>query len=399
MVSFIYVSLLLLMLFVLFKSGIELKNNGGKLLSPSGISAILVYTFNEGLRFGRGVDYCNYWDFYQELSMGGESNRDFIYVSFCKLLISIGVPFQGLILLSSLMFIVATLFLMKNYKEILPYALPLFILFSMTNVENMIRWNLAFSFVLIGLSYQLRSDKWLDLRFLFFCIISATIHLAILPIPILFFTISKFERPLFNPFLTIAIYMALTFLFDSSFMLRFIDIVNMVALLSERFESYGNNAEYWLTGGYAGIERASSYPGLSNVLFFCFLVFLGYKIAKKSDNNIVFAYNLFIIGLFLLPIGRQIELVVRFYQPFFFFRGIMIAGIIYLMYIHKKIKCNTLILLMSMLLFINVGRKYFTAPIFGNPLKYLYVWDSGNRTIDEMHEMWLDELYKTASNE
>ena len=129
-ISIVYVVLLILMLFVLYVAGRSI--SGQEEMSSVGYRiACLAYTLNEGLRFGRGIDYNEYWRVYEELASGVDSDRDFLFVVFMKFLINIGIPYQGFILLASFMFFLGVIMILRHYKEILPFSLPLFALFSL----------------------------------------------------------------------------------------------------------------------------------------------------------------------------------------------------------------------------------------------------------------------------
>ena len=150
MVPWIYDFLLLIMLFVLYRAGKSIAKTG-KIWSLAGFSAILVYTLNEGLRFGRGIDYNLYGMVYERLEATGQSDWDISFQFVARVLIDLNIPWQGYVILMSFVFILAMLIMLKVYQEIIPYALPLFALFSAGTVENMVRWYFGFSFIMIGL--------------------------------------------------------------------------------------------------------------------------------------------------------------------------------------------------------------------------------------------------------
>ena len=54
--AILYDLLFLLMLCILFFCGKEISKTG-KIFSKGGIIAIVAFTLNEGLRYGRGIDY------------------------------------------------------------------------------------------------------------------------------------------------------------------------------------------------------------------------------------------------------------------------------------------------------------------------------------------------------
>ena len=111
---------------------------------PIIVIAILLYTIIEGLRFGRGIDYNLYYDVYDQIENSSlETNHEVLFISLCKLLIFLGIPYQGFILLCSFILITCGISFLKKHSEVLLYSLPLFFLVSLL-AENLIRWFLGF---------------------------------------------------------------------------------------------------------------------------------------------------------------------------------------------------------------------------------------------------------------
>lgn len=396
MTTTIYTLLLLFTLFILYKSG-KVLQDGGKVLSSAGLSAVLVYTFNEGLRFGRGIDYNLYGIEYEKLSSTGYSDWDISFQYIARALIAMDVPWQGFVMLMSFIFIVATILLLRNFSEVLLYALPLFVLFTRNETQNMVRWYLGFSFVLIGLSYLLKEESRYNFKFWGFSIFACTFHLALLPLPIVFYLLHLRKLPLLSPLWVLLLYFSIAFFFQTDFMKRFVDIVNLLSMslgsASERLANYGNRAEYWLTGGFAGTSEHSALPNMHELIFLSCLVIVGYKAVINKGGNYVFAYNMFVVGLLAYPLALQIELVQRFDQPFLFFRAIVLACIIECVFVKRTVPVNQLAWLFSVLIVLNMGRKIIITPFNGNPDKYLYVWDSHGKTYQSMYNMWISDMY------
>lgn len=395
MIPFIYDTLLFLMLYVLYRSGKGIAKTG-KIISLPGFMAIIVYTLNEGLRFGRGIDYNLYGMSYEELERTGESDWDISFQYIARILINWDIPWQGYVLFMSFVFILAALILLKNCREVLPYALPFFVLFSISETENMVRWYLGFSFIMIGLGYLLGEGRNKKTKFLLFSLFACTFHLALLPLPLAFFLLSLRKKPLLSPIWTLFLYFAIVLFFQTDFMLRFVELVNILSLTlgesSERLAHYGDRAEYWLTGGFAGTEEHSALPPKSELLFLCCLVLVGYQIIKRKGQNYVFSYNIFIVGFLVYPLARQIELLVRFDQPFMFFRAIVLASILTDVFVRKVVRVNPLAYLLSMLIILNMGRHIIVKPFMGNSGHYLYVWDSKGKNYQSMYDMWIDDM-------
>ncbi len=382
--SIIYDFNLFLMIFLLYRYGKVLKIRY-KLLSSAGLVLILAYVLNVGMRFGRGIDYNVYGREYELLEKGYDVRWDFFFQQIAKVLIFFEIPYQGFIMLLSLIFILGTLSLMKSYKVVMPLALPLFVLFSNSAVENMIRWFLAFSIFMFGLP-TLIERKRINSKFIFFSIIACLIHFAFIPIPLVFCLIAYMKNPMFNPIVAILLFVGIILFFDTDFMLSFEELIQVLSSTSENFEKYGKNAEYWLTGGYGGNDPQQI--KMSDVLFLCSLCLLGYNTAKQNGKSSIFAYNIFLIGMMLYPISLKIELVNRFMHCFYFFRAIVLAYVCYGIFVTKEVKYSFIIILFPLLIFANYGRRYFSEAFVYNPNLYLYVWNKGNCTYDKCENYW-----------
>ena len=122
--------------------------------------SIIIYTLNEGLRFGRGIDYNIYAkDFVYNTGNQYFENGDLGFRYIGMLLQSLGMPFQAFVLLMSFILILSVLIFIRNFKECAPFALPLFLLLFYTATENLMRWFLGFSFILIGFSFIVQEKK------------------------------------------------------------------------------------------------------------------------------------------------------------------------------------------------------------------------------------------------
>lgn len=392
-----YVFLLFLMAFVLYQSGRSLRKRY-IIMSRAGITAILVYTLNEGLRFGRGFDYNTGGKGYELFAMyGGEYVNHIGYVYLVKFFVNMGIPWQGCVMFMSFMFIVGFLFLLRNFKEVAPFALPLFVLTSLNTVENLFKWYLAFSFFMIGLSYQIKKKDGIHLYYVFFSLIAILFHVAFIPIPLVFYIITKFEKPLLSPFWSITLFFLIAFFFQSSFMLNFVDQFNALATMSDRLSGYAEDAEAHLTEGFGGRET-SALPGYGELFFLFIIIIWGYRCVRLMGYNYILAYNLFLFGLLLRPITNQIPLFARFDHVFFFFRAIVFACMILLVYQLRLVRLKPIILVFVSLVSINWTSAFFRNPLMGKPQSYLYVWNKSNYTYDKMLYFFQNEAKKKSDN-
>ncbi len=395
MISLTYVFLELLMLIVLYRAGITLKRNY-RILSHAGISAIVAYTFVLGMRFGRGIDYNVYWNLYEDVSKGLEFDKSIMFYFLIKFLVFLNFPYQILVLIMSFAFILGMLMLLKNFKEVAPCALPIFAILSQSYVENMVRWYFAYSIFLIGLSYLIKDGR-INKYFITYSLLGISIHYAFTPVPILFYILFKFRGPVLHPYLSIPIFLSIYFFFNTEFMSSFVNTIqSMSFLFGSAYEGYADNAEYWLTGGFSGLEK-SGHIGVSVLVFLLFIVYFGYETVRFKGHNYVFVYNIALLGLFLYPISLLIELVERYDMTFFFFRAIVIASILgFSKYVWKKKHQYISFFVLVCLLWTNI--YVFTSPFHGSEKYFMFIWNHTNETSGYMINAWENRAYEINKN-
>lgn len=396
MIPYIYCTLMTVMLLLLYWAGKQLKNDY-RLSSLPGVVAILVFTLNEGLRFGRGIDYNHYWQVYMDLAHGWDNNQDIGYLLIERTFLFLGLPFQALVIFMSFMFIFSSLLLMRHYKYIVMYALPLWIYYSKEPVGNMLRWYLAFSFILIGFSYLLSDNKYRLRYYMLYSLIGCTIHYAIAPIPIIFYLISFRKEPFLSPKIAVAAFISVVLLFKTEMMLRFVDLMNNLSFLSnisEKFNGYIENAEFWLTNNALG---KTSGPSKFDIIQFSFLLIVGHKCCKINGSKYILAYNLFLIGVLLYTMGIQLELAARYMRIFYFF-GAIVFGNIIKMTQFRLIPYRNIVLPLILLFLIFPFYSALKIPFKKHPKLSMYVWDHKNETPDAMYNIYLNQKYKDNKN-
>lgn len=380
MTAIIFCTLFYLMLLIMYLSGKRMRNEA-KLISVPGISAIMAFTLNEGLRFGRGIDYNAYWIDYDDYANSAISYQDVGFTYLEKILINFGLPWQSCVLLMSLVSIVSVLFFLKMYKEIFPYVLPIFILFFAFSAENLMRWNLAFSFVLIGLSFQIESGTQLSCKYLFFSAIGCLFHYAMIPVPIILYLALFIKKPIMNPFIAAALVILLLILFNSSIVVGVVNFINSFDVISGRYLNYVDDAQYWASrsvGGRSKFAWLTDYDTLIGVfLLFAFNVF------KVKIRKYIYAYNLFLIGLIFLPIAKQVELLNRYDLLFFYFRAIVFAYILSKV-VRNGVKNYRFLYPISLIVFIMAVTQPIRMAYNSNPQTLLYIWDSEGKSPEYM---------------
>lgn len=380
---FIYNVFMYLMLFLLFLGGRSMER-GNSLCSKYVISAIVVFTLNEGLRWGRGLDYNYYFYAYNDVVAGFEQNFEWLFTFIIRIFGVLKLTWQHFVLFMSACLILSSFYFMRHYKSLASWSMPLWAYFSLS-AENLMRWYFAFSFILIGLYYLLKDNKKL---FFLFCILGCGIHLGIMVVALLFYLIFLRRTILCKPVVSLPVYFALSFLFELDFMKNLIPLLNIFSFTG-RFANYQENASYWLTGGYAG-EAASL--GISFILFYIMVDITGYyAIRSSSDRKLIYAYNLFIFSFMLLPIWFKIEILHRMFELSFLFVAIITAYVIKTVPL-KNIKHGSLITSFGFwLTFLNFSRVVIIQNVEIDKYHCLYVWDKKGQDVLDVRIYYLNK--------
>lgn len=381
------------MLFSLYHSGklMSIKRVG---LYKAAAWGIIVFTLNEGLRFGRGIDYNYYAIAFKQNLINHNSTWDPIFLFIANLLGYLGISWQGYVILMSFTLILSCAIFLNNFRDVSKWAFPLFAIFALP-AENLMRWFFGFSFILIGTSYLLkRNDIKRIYIFLLFSSIAFFIHFALLPIAVIFYILTYIRRPIIKPLPAIILFFTIGIAFKTSFMEQFVDLMQLFSI-SERAESYQYQAEYWLTGGFAGVEK-SPFPKYYELLLFIINVYWGYKLTKIHEHKYTFVYNIFLIGFITFPICHQIELLTRYNNLFCIFQFIILAYIIqFLINDIKRVKNQTrkIAVFFSVLVILNFVRVQIFTPLADTPNHFLYIWDKNGRDYLDPYIYWIKDMH------
>jgi hypothetical protein len=380
----------------MYRTGIRLQKTSN-VFCKAGIFAILTYTFNEGLRFGRGIDYNIYWDLYELMEQGFEYADNIGFYVWKKLLINFSVPWQGCAMSMSLFFIIASLIFLKTYREFLPVALPLWIFLNRNIANNLMRWYFAFSFILIGLYFLIREGGKIDLKYIVFSFLGITIHYGILPIPIIFYWLYHRNKPIMSPSIAIIVFFMTSFLFQTKYMLTFIDVFTSFTELTDKFSGYGEDASYWLTKSAGGMHN-HSWLGILDTFLGLFVTIVAYNSVRKDSKKNLFLYNVFLIGFVLRPAAIQVELLLRYDELFFCFKTLIFSYVFYIYKKHWFVKNVKIIAIMIyicfFLCFLNGTKEVYREREF----KLLYVWDKGTHTPESMLDLYRNERFNTKTD-
>lgn len=336
--------------------------------------AILIFSLNEGLRWGRGTDFNNYYLAYQEISKYKFSS-DFEPFFTCLVLLCNYLEFnyQAFVILLSFILILSASIFLQNHKNGLTYALPL-LTFYLFMAENLMRWFLAFSFILISL-YYLEKKKYL-----FYIILSTvavlTHYASIIPI-IVIFIIFHIKKIILPPLVALTIFCVLFIIFKPTYMSFLAELIQQVQL-ANRFSGYQQNAEVWLTGDNLEMGKLS----LSNTLNCIYTITIGFKIFQQTDRkNDIYIYNLALIGSVLAPALNQIELFMRINFLFYIFQFYVIAYCFYDIFNKRKKTAWYYKIFTWIILFNFMRMTIISMPFKESPNNLLYIWDSNGKNM------------------
>ena len=385
LIGFIYSLLYLLTMFFLYISGKYIAEERMPYWSAA-LIGIIAYTFDEGLRFGRGIDYNLYYELNKEIVSGSNDTYEYLFVQFLKGNAAIGGSWQVAVFIMSLFFIFSVYVFMQDFKKVSPYALPLVIPVFFV-AENLMRWFFSFSFVLIGMHFLFKG-KLLD-KFIYWglCIIAILVHKAMIPIAFLFFMLRYQKKAICSFPVALALFLFLSTFFSTEYMISFIDLFQALSFLA-RTENYANNAEYWLSGGYGGNEVKLS---ISIVFFMIVSLYIAYRYEKLYSPKYMLLFNLFILGFIFYPFYRRIELFARYGYLLTCF-SIIFTGVAFRLHCINKIRIPYALILVFILSVANLMRTHIV-PSFSNPKCYLFVWDKkGKEYIDAQY--FFDKEFK-----
>lgn len=370
---FIYLGLQLLMYILLGIGGIKLAHaRNSKVYWLVSILPILAFGLNFGLRWGRGVDYNLYYWVYDNILHGlAVENAEPLW----KLLVLIvgnifNIPWAGMVLLMSFFLIFSLVFFIQNYREVAYFALPLFAL-NVVQSQNLMRWFLAFSFFLIALKYlEDRSVKY----YFIFSICSFLIHFGFIIVIIPIYLLSFCKKVVLPPWASVSIFLSSYFLFNRDYMSVLASFVYKLNIGS-RFALYQNNAEMWLTGDNLEMMGISTI-GIINSIY---IIILGYRMIQKR-KNLIFMYNITLVGIVTAPAMAQIELMWRINLIFFLFQFIILSYLFY-DYVSLKKSRNALICIITIVVLLLNIRTSVLQPLTAKKNSTYYIWDSHGRKV------------------
>lgn len=372
-INFLYFFLRLALLFIAIV-------NGRKIAIQNKISllnfwpTILSYTLVSGLRWGRPYDYNVYYYVYNDIISGyGRTDNEPLFTLLVKTAGALGCDWQGFVIFMSFVLITSGCYLLKSFPRYLSISLPLYCL-SLTFAENVMRWYLGYSFILIGLSFLMLKNNYR--KFIFFSFLGFFVHYGLLINIILLLLICLIRKPL-NPKVTFLIYMCVLLFFSMSVFNQFTDIVTRINL-GTRFLNYQENAHMWLD---ADMQQSTGQTGSFTFVENLFFFFGGYKLCRESPQ-FTKMYNIAVIACIFYPIAMQLELLIRINSVLYIFKYIVMGILLKDILLNKSYYPNyyfNLVFIFCLYYFYSL--VFHDAFMIGT--EHYYIWDAGGRkTLD-----------------
>ena len=340
------------------------------------IPIIVAYTLYAGLRWGRGVDYnIYYWVYKGIVEGGGREDNEPLFELLVKIFGLMGLEWKHFVLFMSFFLAIASCTFLRLFKKGLVLIVPFWFL-SINDAENLQRWYLAFSFILIGVPHLINENVK---KFLIFALLGFLVHYGIVLVLLPLVGIWYFsQKGILSPWISTALYFLGMFLFSTDMMLIFTDFVANVDI-GTRFAAYQNDAEGWLTGSNKDYLYRTA--NILNIIPSLFLIFVGHSYIqqKKDDRLLVTLYHWTMFGVIFLPIALQIELLRRICSPFTIMQYVFLAIISYDILV-SKIKVKTMVYYICLCVFVYYAIKLVVVyPLSVDKKLTYYIWDSEGR--------------------
>lgn len=369
MIEFRYILFHLLLAIILIYYGKQISCKSTNSYWKLSLIPILAFTIEEGLRWGRNIDWCVYYYVYNDYLQGFSSNHEILFQAIWKLYAFLNLPYPIIIASCSCLLIFAIFYFAKTYKSVSYILIPFIVFNCAGTATNLIRWYMGFSFLLIAIRLYQEEKRTLAIL-LTTCSVCTHIGL-IIAVPI-FYVLLTYNKILFKPFAAIVISILLSVLFDPSIMGKFSFIFDFFKGF-DRLDTYANDATGWLTGEGQNADserRSTSALLIANIPLWVYIL-VGYKICQNL--NLIKAYNLMLVGIYLKNTASGLELMGRFAYLFEPFICVMASYGIWHLMRQKRTFANTILLFISI---IYILRKLYA---FCAPMEYEefmhYVWD------------------------
>lgn len=366
MIAFRYIIFHLILLFVLLSYSKKISKTNKEFWKLS-LFPIILFSIEEGLRWGRDGDWWGYRNTFNMLANGYDVNNEFLFKQFWRLLSFVGLDYTFAIYFASLLFIFSVFYLLGGERKYFYISLPLFVIWLSPLAIQLIRWFMGLSFCFIALRLMMEKKNKLAALCI---IVSLLIHTfsCVLFIPCVI-VYQFWKKEILSPTKVILFSMILVIFANLSFMENFFSLLSVFSN-SSRYSGYVENADVWFaTSGGDGYNRKSTFSYLAVMMPF-YVALYSYSTIKKLDKNYHFFYNVLILNILLRSISSGSEIVQRI-ATIYDFSFLIVSSVV--LFYHQKLRFKFLLLI---LLATFVYKAYIFIKPYKSDLLMMYVWDS-----------------------
>ncbi len=326
---------------------------------------ILCFALEEGLRWGRLIDWCLYYGTYSEILNTDITTKEPLFWLIWAAFAAAGLPYNAVITFCSFLLCFSLFYFCKPYKKGIFIAVPLAIVTTGAFAANLIRWYMAVSFMLIGCRLYLDEKYKKALAFL---LCSFCCHYAIILGLFLLFAVNKiWKRCICSAKWAIAISIACIFILSNyPAIVSYLIVLSVLMSGSERFEHYREDSQQWFT-----ISDNLNFIYLFFSMIPLYIMLYGVYIYRKENRQYHFLYNSFVLLLWIKSAGQGLELALRYKAMFDVF---MCAAVGMLFINAYKKNLQNIIIKSSIIIWLILQTFLFCRPLPDNAHN-LYVWN------------------------
>lgn len=369
-----------ILLFVLFFCGYQISKGNRDSLKKYAFISTIFYSLIEGLRWMRGVDY---WHYYQDIATNFKaiettSDPELIYELFCTGFYNSHLPVCLAFVFYSAILFVSFLSVIRHYRKLAVWALPLFFIITVEATENHIRQFFAIPFILLAFS------SWLDKKYILcYCLlcIAPLIHTSSLLLIAVFLLLIhvNIKLPKNGGLVLLILYILLFFVWDIHNLGAFSTWLQTLDVFTgSKFENYVYNADRWFTdeGSISdvtgGTVITSEFRKYTEFITSSIIIYYGYKFAIHNNFYKVL-YIFSCLNLFIQVLGGDIELIGRFAEYFLIFIPLTVSYIIIELKPYKTKEKYFIYVILFIIYFIYMFLRYWGSPtITGSG----FIWDA-----------------------
>jgi len=371
MITFIYYLIHIALLLITIKVSNNISKCSDNEYWKKCIPIIIFYSIEEGMRWGRDVDWTLYYGVFEGFQNGYDTNFEFLFKLLFKTFAISGLSYSTFIIFCSFMWILSLCYFIKPYRKQIKFFLPICLLYFTIMASNTFRWYLAMSFFLIAFRNIIDGRLSIGIAFLICTLGTHTAAFLMSMIGVICVYTLK-NALILRPVFVVIISLALILLFSIESLQNY--VIFFKYFNTERFDNYFNNAQQWFYSETNEGERKNIIEYILLMTPFYIVLFSAYKLQlqKMIPDGILF-YNLLTIWIILRSITSGIELLQRMSMYYEFIFALMVSFVMVLK--NKITNLNRQLLIVVVLFIIYKGYIGYFKP-YGNEELMKYIWNS-----------------------